>query len=170
MLATIFGGGDTDAGADLDADFDAAADADTALDAGSGWVNLLSIRTILLFAAFFGLCGVLLPLAGVTGLTRALVSLATGLGIGITGNYVISRVAYAHVSSNVTADDLKGQSAKVLLPFGQYDRGKIALVGKGQRIQMVARSFEDVEETYGLGDEVVVVRVEGGIAEVVKPS
>ena len=112
----------------------------------------------------------LLPLAGVTGLTRALVSLATGLGIGITGNYVISRVAYAHVSSNVTADDLKGQSAKVLLPFGQYDRGKIALVGKGQRIQMVARSFEDVEETYGLGDEVVVVRVEGGIAEVVKPS
>ncbi len=168
VLATIFGGGDADAG--VEADFDADADIDTTVDAGTGWVDLFSLRTVLLFAAFFGLCGVLLSLADVSELTRAVVSLVTGLGIGIAGNFVIKRVGYEHVSSIVTAEDLSGHTAKVLLPFGQSDKGKISMVGKGRRIQLVARSYEGTPETYSLGDEVVIVRVKEGVAEVVKPS
>ena len=166
VLASIFGGADGDADADVDVD----AELDADLGAGGGWVDLLSLRTVMLFAAFFGLCGVLLPLAGVDGLTRALVSMVTGLGIGVTGNWVIKRVGYAHVSSAVTPDDLHGRTARVIIPFDHTDRGKIVLVSKGQRIQMVARSYESEQEEFSAGDEVVVVQVSGVVAEVVKHS
>ena len=167
VLASIFGAGDVEA--DADVDLDAEVDADGP-DAGGGWVDLFSLRTVLLFAAFFGLCGVLLPLAEVGELTRALVSLATGLVIGVVGNLAIKRVGYEHVSSTITADDLHGRTGKVLIPFGQADKGKILLIGKGQRIQLVARSYEGAPETFSAGDEVVVIRINGAIAEVVKPS
>ena len=168
VLASIIGGGDGDGDAEMDLDADA--DADIGADAGTGWVDLFSLRTVFLFAAFFGLCGVLLPLAGTSELTRAVVSLVTGLGIGIVGNTVIKRVGYEHVSSTVTAEDLRGRTAKVLIPFDHTDRGKVSLVGKGQRIQLVARSYEGAHETFSAGDEVVVVRVDGAVAEVVKPN
>ena len=172
LLAAIFGGGDTDFDADfdLDVDLDADLDLDGDMGAGAGLVDIVSLRTVMLFAAFFGLCGVLLPLAGVGEVMRAIVSGVTGLTIGVVGNWVIKRVGYEHVSSTVTSDDLKGRTAKVLLPFDHTDQGKIALAGKGQRMQVIARSYEGTEESFSVGDEVVVVRMEGSVAEVVKPS
>ena len=170
VLASIFGGGDTDADADVDLDLDADADVDAAMDSGGGWVDWFSLRTVLLFAAFFGLCGVLLPLAGVSEPIRAVLSTVTGLAIGVTGNYVIRRVGYEHVSSVVSGQDLVGCTAKVLIPFDHTDRGKISLVGKGRRIQMIARSYEGEEETYAAGDEVVIVQVDKAVADVVKPD
>lgn len=164
VLFSIFGGGDTDAEADieLDADMDA--------EAGSDWVDLFSLRTVMLFAAFFGLCGVLLPLAGVGEMMRAIVSAATGMVIGLTGNYVIRRFGYEHVSSIVRSQDLAGRTAQVLIPFDHTDKGKITLVGHGRRIQMIARSYEGEEENFSAGDEVVIVRVDKFVAEVVKPT
>ena len=83
---------------------------------------------------------------------------------------VIKRIGYAHVSSAVTAVDLKGRTGEVIIPFDGTDQGKITLISKGQRLQLVARAFEEAEETFEPGDEVVVVRVDGRVAEVVKPS
>ena len=118
VLDSIFGGADGDADTDMDLD----GELDAVLGAGGGWVDLLSLHTVTLFAAFFGLCGVLLPLAGVGGLMRALVSIVTGLGIGVTGNWVIKRVGYAHVSSAVTPDDLHGRTVRVIIPFDSPSR------------------------------------------------
>ncbi|MFB3132840.1 MAG: NfeD-like protein, partial [Rhodothermales bacterium] len=58
----------------------------------------------------------------------------------------------------------------VIIPFDSNDQGKISLISKGQRLQLVARAFEGADETFEPGDEVVVVRVDGRVAEVVKPS
>ncbi len=168
VLLSLLGGGDADMDADVDAELDLDTEAD--LGAGSGWVDLFSLRTVFLFAAFFGLCGVLLPLADVAGITRLIASLGVGLTVGIGGNYIIKRVGYAHISSEVTASDLKGRTAEVIIPFSHSDKGKIVLVTKGQRMQFLARGFEGVEDVFTEGEEVVVVRMEGAVAEVVKTT
>lgn len=166
VLLSLLGGGDTDVDADTELDLDTEADP----GAGSGWIDLFSLRTVFLFAAFFGLCGTLLPLADVTGITRLVASLGVGLTVGIGGNYIIKRVGYAHISSEVTASDLEGRTGEVIIPFGQSDKGKITLVTKGQRMQFQARGFEGSEDVFAEGEQVVVIRMEGAIAEVVKTT
>lgn len=166
VLLSLLGGGDTDVDADTELDLDTEADP----GAGSGWIDLFSLRTVFLFAAFFGLCGTLLPLADVTGITRLVASLGVGLTVGIGGNYIIKRVGYAHISSEVTASDLEGRTGEVIIPFGHSDRGKITLVTKGQRMQFQARGFEGSRDVFAEGEEVVVIRMEGAIAEVVKTT
>ncbi|MDX1547473.1 MAG: hypothetical protein R3247_10820 [Rhodothermales bacterium] len=190
VLLSIFGGGETDtdveadfdadvdfdAEAEVDFDFDTEADYDGEIDTGSGvsgapdFVDLFSIRALFLFAAFFGLTGVLLSLVGTGEPLTAVLAALTGALIGLGGNYVIKRVGYAHVSSDIGARDLKGRTATVILPFDRADRGKISVVSKGQRLQLPARSFEGADGAFQPGDEVVVVRVEGRVAEVVKPK
>ncbi len=170
VLLSVFGGADSDADADFDGDLDFDADTDAEIGAGEGFVDLFSLRALFLFAAFFGLCGVLLPIADVGGPLRLLASLAVGGMVGLGGNYVIKRVGYAQVSSEVTPGDLLGSSGSVLIPFDADEVGKIAMVAKGKRLQLMARAFENVDEQFSAGDDVVVVRVEGAVAEVVKPS
>ena len=192
VLLSIFGSGDSEADVDADADFDADVDADFDADVeadfdadaeidGDGdfggavggspdFVDLLSVRALFLFAAFFGLSGVLLSWSGVGEPITALTAALLGTMIGLGGNYVIKRVGYAHVSSTRTARDLKGRTGTVILPFDGTDRGKISLINKGQRLQLTARSFEGTTETFAPGDEVVIVRVDGAVAEVLKPE
>ncbi len=166
VVLSMLGGGDTDLDADLDTDVDTDLGADS--DAGIGWVDLFSVRTIFLFVAFFGLCGVLQSFTELGEIPRLLISLAVGLTVGIGGNYVIKRVGYTQISSEVTSADLKGRTAKVIIPFDHTEVGKIVLVTKGQRMQFKARSFEATEEVYTEGEEVVVVRTEGAVVEVLK--
>ena len=189
VLLSIFGGADSEADADVDfdadvdvdfdvdtdVDFDADADADVhvghgGVGAGPGFIDLFSLRALFLFAAFFGLTGVLLSLINTGEPVAALLSFLTGAIVGLGGNYVIKRIGYAHISSTVTAIDLKGRTGKVIIPFDNTDQGKITLVSKGQRLQLVARAFEEEDEVFEPGDEVVVVRVDGRVVEVVKPS
>lgn len=183
VLLSLLGGGDTDADADVDlaADADLDADTDFHFDAdalahsdfgsGPGLVDLLTIRALFLFAAFFGLTGMLLSWIDAGEPFTLITSVLTGLVVGLGGNYVIKRVGYAHVSSGVEGGDLKGRTGKVLIPFQNDEHGKITLVAKGNRLQLVAKAFgEDIAEPFRPGDEVVVVRMNGSIAEVVKPD
>lgn len=166
VLLSMFGGGEADVEFEAEVDVDM----DAEIGAGPGFIDLFSLRTLFLFMAFFGLCGVLLSLTDVGELVRAAMSVATGAVIGLGGNWVVKRVAFKHISSTVTVTDLKGRSGHVIIPFGRDDRGKIVVTGKGQRRQLVACAFEEAEASFELGDEVVIVRVDGGVAEVVKPS
>jgi membrane protein implicated in regulation of membrane protease activity len=186
VTLSLLGGGDTDADADFDIDADADLDIDLDADAdfdadaggadvhadfgsGPGFVDLLSIRALFLFAAFFGLTGTLLSMSGSAEPFTAIFSVLTGLVAGLGGNYLIKRVGYAHVSSDISTNDLQGRTARVLLPFDPGEKGKITLEVKGSRMQLVARSLGE-EVTFNRGDEVVVVRMDGSIAEVVKPD
>ncbi len=170
VLAAIFGGGETDSDVEAEVDVDADADVDMDADGGVGWVDLFSLRTIFLFAAFFGLSGVLLSLTGISELARGLISLFTGLGVGLVGNLVIKRIGYEHVSSTLTSGDLAGNTAKVLIPFGSDDLGKVELISRGRRVQLRACAYENVEENFATGDEVVVMHVKDAVAQVLKPN
>lgn len=172
VLLSIFGG-DAEAEADFDADFDADLDADfegSDVGAGPGWVDLFSVRALFLFAAFFGLTGTLLRWTGTEEPTTAILAVLTGLVVGLGGNYAIKRVGYAHVSSDVSLRALKGSTAEVTIPFRSDDVGKISVVSRGHRLRLTARSFESAPDTFAPGDRVVIVRVDGNVAEVVKPE
>jgi len=194
VVLSIFGGGESDTDVDVDADvdldfdadvdadmdFDADADADADADwdsgesdisAGVGLIDLLSIRALFLFAAFFGLTGILLSWTGTPEPMAALLSIATGLLCGLGGNYLIKKFAYAQVSSNVTTASLTGRTAQVTLPFAAREKGKIAVISKGQRLQLLARPLDDeTKEAFQKGEDVVIIRMNGSIAEVVKPT
>ncbi len=180
VLLSIFGGLDGDAAAEIDieVDYDVEADADVdaggdaaadSVDARSGLVDLYSVRALFLFAAFFGLTGVALSFLDVGEPWTSLCATLVGLLVGLGGNYVIQRVGYAHVSSDISSQDLKGLTARVLIPFEGPQKGKIGLITRGHRLQLVARGFEEIG-AFSSGDEVVIVRMRGAIAEVVKPD
>jgi membrane protein implicated in regulation of membrane protease activity len=182
VLLSIFGAGDHDSDVDVDVDadvdLDIDADGDLHIDAGGhdldpgvGIVDLLSIRALFLFAAFFGLTGVLLNLTGTAEPMTSILSVATGVIAGLGGNYIIKKFAYEQVSSNTTTAELKGRTAQVILPFTGAEKGKIAVLSKGRRLQLTARPLDDeTAEAFRKGDDVVIVRMNGPVAEVVKPT
>ncbi len=184
VLLSIFGGemeADTDVDVDLDADFDMDADfdldADIDLDAeadigaGAGFVDLFSVRALFLFATFFGLAGKTFTWFGTDPVITGFLAVLTGLIVGLGGNFIIKRFAYRHVSSDVSTQELKGRTGKVLLPFSAGEKGKISLVVKGNQLRLIAKPLDDASsEAFEQGEEVVVVRTEKGIAEVVKPT
>lgn len=167
---------DLDLDADFDADFDADIDADMDISsgevgAGPGFIDLLSLRALFLFSAFFGLIGSTLTWVDTNPTITLVLAVAFGLIAGLGGNYIIKRFGYAEISSNVTTRELKGKTGKVILPFEGDEKGKISLVVKGSKLQLVARSLDDQStETFKQGDEIVVVRTDNGVVEVVKPT
>ncbi|MEM1271588.1 MAG: hypothetical protein AAF752_03375 [Bacteroidota bacterium] len=169
VVLSMFGG-DTDADVDIDADVDVDADTGTGVGAGAGFVDLFSLRFAFLFALFFGLTGVLLDAFGRGEPVTFLVSLGVGLVLGLSGNYAIKRLGRTTVSSDVQQTDLVGLTARVVVPFSEADKGKIRVDAKGQRLQLVARGLEGSGESYAPGDDVVIVRVDGPVAEVVRPD
>lgn len=191
VLLSIFGGGESDTDVDADHDFDFDADHDFDFDAdhdfdldadhdfdvhadigsGPGLVDLFSVRALFLFAAFFGLTGTLLTWLDASEFFTLTASILTGLVIGLGGNWVIKTVGYRTVSSTQTSRDIRGSTGKVLVPFEGSEKGKITLISKGQRLQLLAQSFDDESVVaFEPGEEVVVVRMEGSVAQVVKPT
>ena len=179
VLLSIFGGSDHESEHDLHIDVDGDVDGEAYFDEVAGldadhdlgFVDLLSIRALFLFAASFGLSGTLLGLVGTVEPLTAMLSVFSGMTVGLGGNYLIKKFAYEQVSSQITADDLKGRTATVILPFRGSENGKIVLEAGGKKIQLTAKLFEgDVEESLQLNDQVVVVRMDGRIAEVLKPD
>ena len=184
VLLSIFGGADS--GADTDVDIDGEMPSDFDHDVGhydtsvgdhdvghegTAFVDLFSVRALFLFAAFFGLTGELLSLLDTGEPLTVILSTLVGLVAGLGGNYVIKRVGYDVVSSDLNSSELRGASGRVLVPFEGERKGKISLVAKGQRLQLVARAFENQTiDSFKPGDDVVVVRMDGAIAEVVKPE
>lgn len=183
VLLSIFGGGDHETDADHDLSFEADHDVefdldgdldldhDFGADAGPGLVDLFSIRALFLFAAFFGLTGVSLGAFGTAEPMNAVLSAITGMIVGLGGNWFIKRFAYQQVSSQVSAASLKGRTARVLLPMEGDQNGRIQLEAGGRKLQFTARLFEP-EQAEGLaqGDEVVVLNMDGRVAEVIKPD
>ncbi|MDZ4698429.1 MAG: NfeD family protein [Rhodothermales bacterium] len=173
VLLSIFGGEmehHVDVSSDVHGDFGGATahDSDTG---GGGFVDLLSLRTLFFFLAFFGLTGSLLSWTGSSETLTAITATVVGLVVGLGGNFAIQRIGHARVSSEITSNDLTGLTGRVLIPFSGSDRGKIRVVVKGNELRLPARSL-DVEsaESFETGDEVVVVSRDGVTVEVVKPT
>ena len=123
-----------------------------------------------MLSAAFGLTGVLLHYLGTTEPLAAMLAAATGLVVSAGGTYAIKAIGQAHVSADTGVDALLlGRTARVVVPFGVEDRGAVVVTTGAGRHRLRAASLGG-PDTFALGDEVVVVRVEDGIAQVVRPG
>ena len=160
VALSVFGVGEIDTDVDVDV-----------LDgvAGEGLsaaAQFLSLRSIVFFAAFFGLTGLVLTVFGVGSL---LTPIAAGI-TGVTAAAVVARLMQyfaAEESGVAEARDLAGTMAEVLVEIGDGSAGKIAVRDGERTRQLVARVHEQAAtRRFRVGDEVVVVELERGVAHV----
>ncbi len=168
------GPGDLDGGGhdfSGDADHgDVASHGGSASGAGPGLADLLSLRFGFLFAAFFGLTGLALTYLGdEPGIYGALVAVLVGLVVGLGGNVTLRRFTEERVSSEVRPEDLIGRTARVTVPMSGASRGTVRVVSQGSVVMLPARVVAG-DESYRQGEEVVIVRMDGRTAEVVRPG
>lgn len=166
VLVSIALGGDHDH--DVDAGADASVDAGHAggFDAMDAWLPFASLRFWTFFAAFFGLTGTLLTSFELGGgaVTVGVLSGAMGYLSGVAVTAVIRKLKDEVVDSAVSSDDLMGEQATVMIPFGKGRDGKVRMNVKDRIVEALATTDEDTEfqsnETafvYGVKEDGVVL-------------
>jgi len=170
VALSILGGGDADA----DADFDAGPDGDVAEMDGEGLAaaaRFLSFRDLVFFVTFFGLTGTLLTLLAIGPLLTPVFSVAVGLGAGALVHRVMVSLARTESGELAEGSALEGTLASVIVGIDRKHQGKIAVNGGDHTFQMVACLHEQAEaKRLRVGDEVVIVRVVDGVAQVAGKS
>jgi len=164
VALSILGGGDTDAAFDADAAGDVAEMDGEGLAAAA---RFLSFRDLVFFVTFFGLTGTLLTALGIGPLLAAPFSVAVGVAAGALVHRVM--VTLARTESGELADGaaLEGTLASVVVGIDRKHQGKIAVNGGDHTFQLVACLHEQAEaRRLRVGDEVVIVRVADGVAQV----
>lgn len=177
VALAAFGGLD---GPNFDIDFEvdllgrgaSAAPADpavTLLDRLNALVPLTSLRFWTLTAFIFGLSGLVFSLLTDTSpLGTLAISATLGLLVGGAGANLLRWLGQDDTDSLVRSEDFVGAAATVELPFDSESRGKIKLELRGNYLYYPARTSEAC--SFAIGDRVLVVGVEDGIAWVVSET
>ena len=140
-------------------------------DAGSGDSSLadtigsfFSLSGIAFFAAFFGLTGLLLGWmeAGVVATFFA----AAGLGVFAAWFHgmLIGWLRRSSSDSSIADAEIAGLPARVSVPLAADRKGRIWVEIAGRRLNYVALPYRLDASTYGVGDTVVVIEVDDGVA------
>ena len=192
VISTVFGGHhdadvdvdvQVDGGVDLDvhADVDLHADVDTDLDAAadvhvdhaaeghdllsiSTW---FSIRFVVYFAAVFGLVGTVLSY--MSGLSRGVVlglSVAGGLVVGQGVHQTLRALRRSSGDSAATTEDYLNKPARVTIAIDSPARGEVAVEVRGKE-QFVAAAANRPDDSFQVGDRVVITAYAGGTVQVV---
>ncbi|MCP2014957.1 membrane protein implicated in regulation of membrane protease activity [Deinococcus sp. HSC-46F16] len=120
-----------------------------------------SLRSVVSFAAFFGLAGTVAGLLGLGGVGRLVMALVTGLAVGAFTAFAF-RLARTRGEVSGGAGRLTGRTGKVLVPPAPGRPGKVAVTVAGQIEHALARSTDALKT----GDAVIVLGVQGGILDV----
>ncbi len=177
---------DVDTDFDLDTDFDTdfdtgeidlgeldAAEAGSSVsplgagvDAGQAILgSILSFRSIVFFATFFGVAGLVFGLLGYGTLTTAITAVALGLVAAMANSTLWGLMKSSESSSQVSERTFQGRPAIVTVPIEPAHRGRIRIELAGQPHYLVAKALE-AESAIAVGLSVVVVEIENGIAVV----
>ena len=176
---------DTDLDADLDAGFDADIDTDVDLadidtdvdgtvesadgpDLGGALsavlASLLSFRTVVFFAAFFGASGLVFEALGYGTVPTAASAVLVGAIAAVANSLLVGMIRQTQSTSQIGDRTLVGRPGRVVLPMTGSAKGRIRVDLAGQPQFLVARSFTDDGSSFDVGDPVVVVSFEHGTA------
>ena len=122
----------------------------------------LRLRTLLFFAFFFGLAGMLGRQLMGPG-AALFTALGTGIVCAFLGDWVLSRLSTSTADSSLEGDDLVGLEAEVTVPIGIGGTGKISGTLQGRTIELLARRAEG-RAPLNPGDRVLVIEVSDGVA------
>ena len=154
---------------DIDMDPDLDIDGDGGPDIATAGLNFLgalfSFRSLVFFAAFFGLAGLLLSWLDVTTIITVIIAAGIGLFAASLNVQLMQYLKRTSVSSQLKDNKIAGNAAKVVLPITSGKRGKVAVDVNGQRLYLIATPYRDREgEEFAVGDTVVIVEVNNGSA------
>ncbi len=168
------GGGDVEGeiGIGGDVDFDAGADLDVSgVDGGIGDVSAfrkIPISSYTSFLAFFGGVGVVSSLVGVGAVAGFILAVVLGLFSAGVNTALFSFLRKGESDSSISDSQLEGRLAIVSVPIEGGKRGRVTLDTGGERLQLTAGSLDSMPDLdFARGDEVLIVKVDGGIAQVV---
>jgi membrane protein implicated in regulation of membrane protease activity len=181
LIPMILGGLDTDTDVefdtdtDFDTDFDTEVDADLdgsshgvsgGLDAADAIVgSLLSFRSMVFFATFFGAAGLLFGALGYSLVVTFLTSVLLGVVAAGANSVIFGLLKSSEVSSHLPAAGFEGRRGSVTVPIEAGRRGRIRVEIGEQPQYLVAESY-DGHHSYEAGHPVVVVELDQGIARV----
>lgn len=162
---------DLDGDLDLDADLDTDADVDaTAGDSGFDWARVLSLRGLLYSVFGFGLAGTLqvwLMDEPAAGLATILTAAASGLVLGWTVDRLVDLLRRASTPDREGDAGFEGRVARVLVPIGGTEPGRIRVLRDGRTVDLRALPHGRPESDPSEWEQVVVVEVREGHALVV---
>ena len=115
-----------------------------------------SVRFWSIFAAMFGLSGIVLTLfmPFIFSWATGILSAGIGLGTGIIYNKLVKSL---DSSSQIDSKNLIGQSARVLLPVSKKIPGKIRVIQNGKIIDFTAETTDQKE--YEINSKVLIYKV-----------
>jgi len=126
-------------------------------------IALFGLRFWSFAAAFFGVTGILLRVAGVPGAVG--ISGAVGLAAGLSASVFFRKMTREAVGRVGDVGALVGREGKLLLPVARAQQGKVRLAQPaGGHVDLVA----EADEALAAGAEVIVVEVRGNVAIVAR--
>ncbi len=163
--------GDVDINHDFDIDHDIDVDHDVGIHGatpGQLALGLFRPRNIIFFLTGFGLTGALLTWLG----NSANLTIALAVGMG-AGSMVLTHGVFSWLRRSDSAvqalgrAEIEGHTARVVLPLTPGEPGRVACVIGDREVYLNAHLAEDAGASLSVGDEVVIVALDKGVAEVI---
>jgi membrane protein implicated in regulation of membrane protease activity len=126
----------------------------------------LPVSTMAFVAATFGVCGLVLTVAGTGGGTTFVAAAVAGALAGALNGALFAYLRRSESTTEVSDAQLAGKIGRVVVPMTGDRRGRIAVTVDGQQIHLSAHALPGVPAELGVGAAVLVVEVHNGIAEV----
>ena len=165
-------GHDFDVGHDVDVSHDIHVDHDVAAGhagaPGQLLLGFLRPRNVIFFLTAFGLTGTLLTWTGTAENTTLALALAMGGGSMLLTHSVFTWLRRSESAVDALSDmELEGRAARAVLPLAPGGRGRVVCLIADREQYVIARLAPDAARPVEAGSEVVIVRIEDGVAEVV---
>jgi len=147
---------------DVDGGFDASDFGEALGDLIGG---LISLRSFVMFSAFFGTSGLVLSGVGYPAAVGFPTAFVIGLFAAVVNSALDGFLVRSQVTSHISNQTLEGRPGHVVLPIALGRKGKVRVDLAGQPHFIVAKSYDDrSEELMNVGESVVVVQIEQGTA------
>ena len=132
---------------------------------------LLKPRNFIFGLAGFGLTGTLLTLLRAGPLFTPVAAAGVGAVFFFLSHGVFTVLQRTETAADPVSDtQLMGERARVTLTLEPGRAGRVAAVLGGREVYLTARLTADAAERIPAGQEVVVIRVSNGVAEVATPE
>lgn len=131
-------------------------------------LGLFRPRNLIFSLAAFGVTGTLLTVMGSSPNATLVSSLVMGGGAWLLTYGVFTWLRWSDTGVDAVSEgEIEGRAARVALPMAPGESGRIVCLVADRELYLTARPAPEVRETLDAGSEVVILRIEGGVAEVI---
>lgn len=177
-IPMVLGGMDFDADIEFDTDIDSpdiggdliaqAPDFDGGFLDGIGDIvgSMLSFRSLVFATFFFGIAGIVLTTTGSAAAFALIAAIALGVFAAALNGSAMRFLTSNQSSSHITAADMQGSLADVVLPVGDDRKGRIRAEIAGQTEYFTALPMRSGGAEFAPGQQVVIVEIDQGTAKI----